>query len=216
MTFAAHARREAHAVLVGSRAAAAYAARTPISRGGRCRRHRLGLHRAHAALQTARGGRHTLVVDAEEAGFGCSTRNGGQISTSIKPSLRRACAATRASRAFGIMQGGPAARSPGSASSSQSEGIDCDFRVVGRFHAAHNPASVRGAGAADADQPKGLEVRGACRAARRAAHRARHRRLLWRRGLPRSTPRSIRPDIHQGLLERAIARRRHSLARTAP
>src|SRR6187402_3799388 len=38
-----------------------------------------------AALQTARGGRDTLVLDAEEAGFGCSTRNGGQISTSIKP-----------------------------------------------------------------------------------------------------------------------------------
>src|SRR4051794_25603279 len=38
-----------------------------------------------AALQTARGGRDTLVIDAEDAGFGCSTRNGGQISTSIKP-----------------------------------------------------------------------------------------------------------------------------------
>ena len=38
-----------------------------------------------AALQTARGGLDTLVLDAEDAGFGCSTRNGGQISTSIKP-----------------------------------------------------------------------------------------------------------------------------------
>ncbi|MFZ9967944.1 MAG: FAD-dependent oxidoreductase, partial [Steroidobacteraceae bacterium] len=41
----------------------------------------------HAALQTARGGRSTLVLDAEDAGWGCSTRNGGQISTSIKPSF---------------------------------------------------------------------------------------------------------------------------------
>ena len=39
----------------------------------------------HAALQTARGQRSTLVLDAEEAGWGCSTRNGGQVSTSIKP-----------------------------------------------------------------------------------------------------------------------------------
>ena len=39
----------------------------------------------HAALQTARAGRHTLVLDAEDAGWGCSTRNGGQISTSVKP-----------------------------------------------------------------------------------------------------------------------------------
>src|ERR1700761_4221321 len=38
-----------------------------------------------AALVTARGGRSTLVIDAEDAGWGCSTRNGGQISTSIKP-----------------------------------------------------------------------------------------------------------------------------------
>ena len=34
-----------------------------------------------AALQTARGGRHTVVLDAQDAGWGCSTRNGGQIST---------------------------------------------------------------------------------------------------------------------------------------
>ena len=40
----------------------------------------------HAALQTARAGRATLVVDAKEVGWGCSTRNGGQISTSVKPS----------------------------------------------------------------------------------------------------------------------------------
>ena len=33
----------------------------------------------HAALVTARAGRHTVVVDAQDAGYGCSTRNGGQI-----------------------------------------------------------------------------------------------------------------------------------------
>ena len=27
-----------------------------------------------------------VVLDAEDAGWGCSTRNGGQVSTSIKPS----------------------------------------------------------------------------------------------------------------------------------
>src|SRR3954471_13948690 len=41
----------------------------------------------HAALQTARGGRSTLVIDAEDSGWGCSTRNGGQISISIKGNL---------------------------------------------------------------------------------------------------------------------------------
>jgi len=39
----------------------------------------------HAALQTARGARRTIVFDEGDLGFGCSTRNGGQISTSVKP-----------------------------------------------------------------------------------------------------------------------------------
>ncbi|MFK7894062.1 MAG: FAD-dependent oxidoreductase, partial [Granulosicoccus sp.] len=43
----------------------------------------------HAALQCARGGRSTLVLDAADPGWGCSTRNGGQISTSVKPSLEK-------------------------------------------------------------------------------------------------------------------------------
>ena len=38
----------------------------------------------HAALQTTRAGFSTLVVDAEALGNGCSSRNGGQVSTSIK------------------------------------------------------------------------------------------------------------------------------------
>ncbi|MEL7046873.1 MAG: FAD-binding oxidoreductase, partial [Pseudomonadota bacterium] len=41
----------------------------------------------NAAIETARAGRSTLVIDAETPGWGCSTRNGGQISTSVKPSL---------------------------------------------------------------------------------------------------------------------------------
>ena len=40
-----------------------------------------------AARETAKGGRSTLVIDAESAGWGCSSRNGGQVSTSIKPSF---------------------------------------------------------------------------------------------------------------------------------
>ena len=38
-----------------------------------------------AAMQTTRHGLHTVVLDEADAGFGCSSRNGGQISTSIKP-----------------------------------------------------------------------------------------------------------------------------------
>ena len=38
-----------------------------------------------AAIQTVRGGRHTVVIEANAIGSGCSSRNGGQISTAIKP-----------------------------------------------------------------------------------------------------------------------------------
>ena len=40
----------------------------------------------HASIQVARSGREALVIDSGQPGFGCSTRNGGQISTSVKPS----------------------------------------------------------------------------------------------------------------------------------
>ena len=41
----------------------------------------------HASIQTARSGRETLVFEAEQAGWGGSSRNGGQVSTSIKPNF---------------------------------------------------------------------------------------------------------------------------------
>ena len=43
----------------------------------------------HASIQVARGGRDALVIDSEQPGFGCSTRNGGQLSTSVKPSQEK-------------------------------------------------------------------------------------------------------------------------------
>ena len=91
-----------------------------------------------AALQTARAGRSTLVIDAETPGFGCSTRNGGQISTSVKPSLAKLTAKFGASRARAIREEGRNALA-WIADFVRAEGIDCDFRRTGRFHAAHTP-----------------------------------------------------------------------------
>src|SRR6056297_3199447 len=59
-----------------------------------------------AAITTARGGRSTLVLEAEDPGYGCSTRNGGQISTSVKPSLDKLAAKFGAERARGIRMEG--------------------------------------------------------------------------------------------------------------
>ncbi|MEM7171113.1 MAG: FAD-binding oxidoreductase [Pseudomonadota bacterium] len=91
-----------------------------------------------AALQTARGGRSTLVLDAEAAGWGCSTRNGGQISTSVKPGLEELARRHGRDRARAIRREGTAALDWIEAFV-QGEGIDCDFRRSGRFHAAHTP-----------------------------------------------------------------------------
>ncbi len=91
----------------------------------------------NAAIETARAGRTTLVLDAETPGWGCSTRNGGQISTSVKPSLEKLAAKFGTKRARAIRGEGEAALD-WIAERISSEGIDCDFRRSGRFHAAHS------------------------------------------------------------------------------
>ncbi|MDF1609265.1 FAD-binding oxidoreductase [Hoeflea sp. YIM 152468] len=90
----------------------------------------------HAALQTARAGLDTVVVDAEAAGFGCSTRNGGQISTSVKPSFSLLKRRYGEARAIAILKEGQASLDH-VAKFVSDENIDCDFSVVGRFHGAH-------------------------------------------------------------------------------
>ncbi|MCB1342538.1 MAG: FAD-binding oxidoreductase [Pseudooceanicola sp.] len=92
----------------------------------------------NAAIETARAGRSTLVLDAGDPGWGCSSRNGGQISTSIKPSLDKLSARFGAERGRAIRMEGQAALD-WIEQRIADEGIDCHFRRVGRFHAAHTP-----------------------------------------------------------------------------
>ncbi|MDG1935988.1 MAG: FAD-binding oxidoreductase [Paracoccaceae bacterium] len=90
----------------------------------------------NAALQSIRGGRSTAVLEAGSPGFGCSTRNGGQVSTSIKPSLESL------SQKFGVERG-RAIRKEGETALDwiedlvTSENIDCNFLRSGCYHAAH-------------------------------------------------------------------------------
>ena len=92
----------------------------------------------NAAIETARGGKSTLVLDAGVPGFGCSTRKGGQISTSIKPSLDKLMAKYGAERGRAMRQVGETALS-WIEERIADEKIDCHFNRVGRFHAAHTP-----------------------------------------------------------------------------
>jgi glycine/D-amino acid oxidase-like deaminating enzyme len=111
-----------------------------------------------AALQTARAGRDTLVLDAEDAGWGCSTRNGGQVSTSVKPGFAELARRHGDDRARDIVREGQRSLA-WLGEFIAAEGLDCDFRVVGRFHAAHNAPQFEQLARAAAQQPAGLEVR---------------------------------------------------------
>lgn len=111
----------------------------------------------NAALVTARAGRSTLVLEKERAGDGCSTRNGGQISTSVKPSFAELARRHGPDTARAIlMDGREALRWIGEFTAA--EGIDCGFAVCGRFHAAHSPNAFEQMSRDAKNQTPGLEV----------------------------------------------------------
>jgi glycine/D-amino acid oxidase-like deaminating enzyme len=155
-----------------------------------------------AALETARTGRHTVILEAEEIGWGCSTRNGGQVSTSIKPDDAELTTRHGRERAMAILREGHNALA-WIENFISAEGIDCAFARVGRFHAAHNPRRYEALAQRLKNQPKGLEIE---------AHmvpRAEQRRELGSDAyfggavFPRHA--SLDPArYHQGLLERVL------------
>src|SRR5689334_17579878 len=155
------------------------------------------------ALVTARGGRKTLVLDAEDAGWGCSTRNGGQISTSIKPGYEELARRHGAETALRIVKDGQnslawigdfVAR----------EQIDCDFQVGGRFHAAHGPRHYEALAERLRNQLKGLEI-----AAHMVPRAVQHEELgteAYFGGVVYERHASVDPArLHQGMLERVLS-----------
>jgi glycine/D-amino acid oxidase-like deaminating enzyme len=110
-----------------------------------------------AARETAAAGRSTLVLDAGPVGTGCSSRNGGQVAYSIKPSYKSLTAKFGADVAFGICREGLDAVTY--LRSLATQHLDCDWRGAGCFFGAHTAkhfeAMVRDA----ENQPRGLEQR---------------------------------------------------------
>src|SRR5262245_22277997 len=156
-----------------------------------------------AALQTARGGRDTLVLDAEEAGFGCSTRNGGQISTSIKPGFGALARRYGSERATGILQEGHNSLAWVS-DFVAAERIDCDFRACGRFHAAHNPAQYEALARQVHAPSAGPKVE--AHVVPRAEQRSELGTNAYFGGVVYTRHASVDPGrFHQGLLERVRA-----------
>lgn len=156
----------------------------------------------NAALVTARSGRSTVVFDAEDAGFGCSARNGGQISTSVKPGFDELARKHGKRTAFNVIKEGHNALA-WIGEFVASERIDCDFKIPGRFHAAHNPAQFKKLVHQVQHQPAGLEV-----PAHVISRAEQHRELgtdAYHGGVVFENHACLDPArYHQGLLERVL------------
>ena len=91
----------------------------------------------HAALQTTRAGRSTLMLDANDAAWGCSSRNGGQVSNSLKPDLNVLAKEIGLEAAKGVLYEGLNALQYID-DVVKEEKLDCDWVKCGRFIGAHN------------------------------------------------------------------------------
>ena len=156
----------------------------------------------NAALETIRGGRSTLVLDAENPGCGCSTRNGGQISTSIKPSLSDLTAKYGLKKACAIRKEGENALQWIEALIKR-EKIKCNFNRSGRYHAAHTPKHYE-AIARDAEQlnnKEGIEAY----TIPKADQRQELGTDVYFGGVVFPRHASVNPGLyHRGLLDRAV------------
>ena len=110
----------------------------------------------HCALQTALAGRDTTVIDAEDLGWGCSSRNGGQISGEIKPGYAALARRYGEGKALALIGEARHALDWLGAFIEQ-QALDCDYRQCGRFLAAHNPRQFRKLVAQAEQQIPGLE-----------------------------------------------------------
>ncbi len=110
-----------------------------------------------AAIQTARGGRHTVVLEANAIGSGCSSQNGGQISTAIKPQYDDLRGKVGDQLAYDIVKEGHNSLK-WMGEFVEAEGLDCVFEIVGRFYAAHAPGQLEMLAKSIENPPRGLET----------------------------------------------------------
>ncbi len=143
------------------------------------------------------------MLDAEDAGWGCSTRNGGQISTSIKPTYRELVRRHGAETAFRIVKDGHNSLAWIGEFVAR-EQIDCDFLVVGRFHAAHGPRHYAALAERLRNQPKGLEI--AAHIVPRSEQYGELGTEAYHGGIVYERHASVDPArLHQGMLDRVLA-----------
>jgi len=111
-----------------------------------------------AARETAAAGHTTLVLDGRAVGAGCSSRNGGQVAHSIKPTfaaLTRRHGADLARRIHAEARDAVAHLRH----LAVQERLDCDWQPHGCFHGAHTRRHFAAMIAALRGQPPGSEQR---------------------------------------------------------
>ena len=157
----------------------------------------------NAGLVTARAGLSTVIVDAEQLGWGCSSRNGGQVSGEVKPSYKTLAHLYGPTQAYAIIaEARTALRWVGDFI--DSEGIDCDYRPCGRFHAAHSVRQYVAQKQEFKSQVKGLERDG--HLVDKLNIRNEVDSPFYHGGLVINQHASLDPArYHQGLYERALA-----------
>ena len=157
----------------------------------------------NCAIETIRGELQTLVIDAESAGWGCSSRNGGQISGEIKPGYDELRRKHGTQKAFDLVKEARNALE-WVGDFIRSEDIDCEFVQCGRFQAAHNPRQFRRLASQVENQPKGLEQ--PMTIVERKDQASEIDSDYYYGGLIMGNHCSLDPaKYHQGLLEAAIA-----------
>ena len=155
-----------------------------------------------AAIETARSGRNTIVLDAEEAGWGCSSRNGGQISPEVKPEFQQLSSKYGEKSALNIMAEGYSAMA-WLEEFIRSEAIDCDYHMSGIFVGAHTPSQYEKLAAELSNQPKGIKMPG--HAVPRAEQYDEIGTDAYFGGVVFDKSASVHPaKLHQGLLEKAL------------
>lgn len=97
----------------------------------------------NAALAAAKAGLDVVVLDREHPGTGASGRNGGHVSTSMKPGLDELSAKVGKAKARAILSLGFSAVSYLNGLIAD-EGIDCQLENCGHFTGAHKPSAMAG------------------------------------------------------------------------
>ena len=110
-----------------------------------------------AALTLARAGRQVVILDSEQAGYGCSTRNGGQVGPRFGPSFAELTDSYGLDKATRLKREGHEAYDY-LTSLIRDERIDCSFETSGHLLCAHSKGRFEAAAKAAEAEHKAFGI----------------------------------------------------------